>query len=228
MKIRKYFIGYDTYERHRMVSKLIAPESKRILDVGGGHQRLAQFINKSIISANLEEGDIRASGLYLPFPDSTFETITSLDVLEHIPPDQRCDFLKELVRVCRNQVVVCAPYGSEEHMAGEKIVLKKILREGSGDKMLEEHVENGLPTMDIFKNCISEKISIQAWFSGYFQYNIFCFHVDHFLGSNRFKLIKVLLAIFLNLFGNLVIFPISLSRLPRSNANRMYVVINKS
>ena len=228
MKIRKYLIGYDSYERHRMVSKLVAIESKYILDVGGGHKRLAQFINKPIISVNLQEGDVRASGLYLPFADSTFDTVTSLDVLEHIPPGQRCSFLRELVRVCRNQVVVCAPYGSEEHMASEKIVLDKILREGSADKMLAEHVENGLPNLDTFKTCISDHISMQAWFSGNFQYNIFCFHIDHLFGANRFKWIKVWLSIFLNLFGNLVIYPISQSRFPRSNANRMYVILNKS
>jgi hypothetical protein len=60
------------------------------------------------------------------------------------------------------------------------------------------------------------------------QYNIFCFHIDHLFGVDRFKWVKVFLAMFLNLFGNLIIFPISLSRLPRSNANRMYVVLNKS
>ncbi|MBN2548176.1 MAG: class I SAM-dependent methyltransferase [Anaerolineales bacterium] len=228
MKIRKYLMGYDSYERHRMVAKLVEPESRSILDVGGGHKQLAQFINKTIISANLQEGDVRASGLYLPFSDSAFDTVTSLDVLEHVPPGQRCAFVKELVRVCRNQVVVCAPYGSAEHMAGEKILLDRILREGSVDKMLEEHVENGLPKMDTFKSCLSEQISIQAWFSGYYQYNIFCFHVDHLFGVDRFKWVKVFLAMFLNLFGNLVIFPISLSRLPRANANRMYVVLNKS
>jgi SAM-dependent methyltransferase len=227
MEIRKYLLGYDTFERHRMVAKLISNGSSSVLDVGGGEKVLERFAGKPVVVVNLGQGDVRANGLFLPFAYSTFDTVTSLDVLEHVPPDQRCAFLKELLRVCRSQVVICAPYGSPEHMLSEKRVLDQIHREGSSDQMLMEHVENGLPTLETFQSCISG-IIIQTWYSGLFLYNNFCFRIDHLFGANRLRMIKILIAMVLNLVGNVMIFPLSLSRFPRSNANRMYVVLSKS
>lgn len=228
MEIRKYLMGYDTYERHRMVAKLVADESKDILDVGGGENVLVRFIRKPVIVVNLAQGDIRASGLSLPFAESAFDTVTSLDVLEHISPVHRCAFIKELLRVCRSQVVICAPYGSSEHMLNEKRLLELIQREGSTNQMLAEHVEFGLPTLETCQSCVSENTPMQAWYSGYFRYSNFCFRIDHLFGPDRLKLLKIMLSLVLNLVGNLLIFPFSLTQSARSNANRMFVVLTKS
>jgi SAM-dependent methyltransferase len=59
------------------------------------------------------QGDLLAG---LPFRDSWFDIVTAFEVLEHLPPDQIPDAIRELRRVCRGWVVITVPsIGLNEH-----------------------------------------------------------------------------------------------------------------
>ena len=57
---------------------------------------------------------IQADIMALPFADGSYDVVTALDVIEHLPKEGGLALLDELERVCRGQVVVLTPYGFME------------------------------------------------------------------------------------------------------------------
>jgi hypothetical protein len=138
----------DTWERHLIVASAVAGPGS-VLDVGGRPGELASFLPESHVTAlNVDEpADVVSDGDRLPFADGSFDLVTSLDVLEHLPRERRRQHLEELVRVARSQVVACCPLGTEAHVEAER-ELAGWFRSAIGrpHRFLEEHLANGLPT----------------------------------------------------------------------------------
>src|SRR6478672_9281829 len=92
-----------------------------ILDVGGYPGNLRDFVNLNqydltILDVVPDDGSIpgylQGTGLGLPFPDASFDVVTSLDVLEHIPDPDRPAFLSEIMRVARHAALLINPVQS--------------------------------------------------------------------------------------------------------------------
>ena len=151
-------LPFDLYQRYRFagdIVKIIKPSS--ILDAGGnlgdkdGHLAVSHdfFISPEhrpgrIISSDLRHNDhpdhVPGNALALPFPDSSFEMVVSLDVLEHIPPESRGRFLGELSRVSSKWILLGAPFSSPEVEKAESALVSDL-----GLHFLSEHSELGLP-----------------------------------------------------------------------------------
>jgi len=120
-----------------------------VLDVGGTPGALAGLLpGAEVVVANVEPpADVLLSGPRLPFDDAAFDAVTSVDVLEHIPPARRAAHVRELRRVARHTVVLCCPVDSPGHDAAEA-ELAAWYRGVTGrpHRFLEEHLANGLPT----------------------------------------------------------------------------------
>jgi SAM-dependent methyltransferase len=56
-------------------------------------------------------GHVRVANLFagLPWPDGAFDLVTSLEILEHLPPDRVPDALTELARVCGGYLYATIP-----------------------------------------------------------------------------------------------------------------------
>jgi hypothetical protein len=140
------FLSSDTHARHRLVARLLA-DVANVLDVGGVPRRLATYVPGAVvITANLEPpADVLFDGTRLPFPRSSFDGVTSIDVLEHLPRDARATHVDELRRVARRRVVLSTPFGSPEHVDGERELAEWYARTtGVRHRFLDEHVEHGL------------------------------------------------------------------------------------
>src|SRR3990167_5614694 len=99
MSLKSLLLPYDIYSRHKIVAQLIH-RSGTVLDVGGSLRELAKFLPTQIelFSTDVIGGDVVFDGKNLPFKDRSFETVVSIDTMEHIPSKDRLEFLQELAR----------------------------------------------------------------------------------------------------------------------------------
>jgi SAM-dependent methyltransferase len=81
----------------------------------------------------------------LPFEDGAFDSVISLDVLEHVPHEARAGFVAELVRVSAHRVFLACP--SDEAVWAEEVLKQVYAAQGIAlPTWLNEHDEHGLPT----------------------------------------------------------------------------------
>lgn len=164
--VARYALPFDTYERHAITAALVGyPDT--LLDLGGRPGQLALFIPAAGITVlNVDRpADVIFEGSTLPFGDGSFDAVTSLDVLEHLPREQRASHLEELVRVARSRVVACCPLGTPQHLEAERELARQYPH-----PFLEEHLEHGLPTEDELRELAAElPFGFQLLFHGDFR-----------------------------------------------------------
>jgi 2-polyprenyl-3-methyl-5-hydroxy-6-metoxy-1,4-benzoquinol methylase len=127
----------------------------RVLDVGGYPGVLRHFLDGtyfdvSVLDVVPDDGTVPhytyGSGMELPFKDGSFDVVTALDTLEHIPNSERDRFLAEMRRVARYGVLLINPIQSVEADLAEETLneyIKWIL--DAQQEQLAEHREYGLP-----------------------------------------------------------------------------------
>ena len=140
------------------------PKSQ-ILDVGGYPGVLHHFVSPVYFDVHVldvvpDDGSIphytQGTGMDLPYPDRSFDIVTALDTLEHIPNTERERFLAEMMRVARHACVLINPVQSVEADVAEETLdeyIRWIL--DAQQEQLQEHREFGLPdfsaTLDVFE-----------------------------------------------------------------------------
>ncbi|MFT4541018.1 MAG: putative nucleic acid-binding Zn-ribbon protein [Planctomycetota bacterium] len=161
-------LPFDQYQRYRLVTDLIQAipggGRARILDVGGRTELLRSFLPQHQIDlVDLETADVPGlvlgSGSRLPFQSSSFDIVCAFDTLEHVPPEQRADFVDECARVSRSHVILAGPYQSAAVDEAEES-LRDFLRDKLAleHRYLDEHRTHGLPAL----NATEERLRAQG------------------------------------------------------------------
>ncbi len=230
MNIKALTFPYDIFERHKFIATHLT-NNQTVLDVGGELRNLSLFSKASIKEANLTSGDVIYGGKKLPVADDSFNVVTSIDVLEHVPPKDRSSFIADLVRVATDVVIISAPFGSKSHLELEKNLLESIEKKGKSDRYLKEHVENGIPELAEVRKLASgqnkfEKIGF--YYSGniYLSAWLFKVHSSEIIipvirrGYYYLKLI-------FNSLVNIAYYPFAIGTNPSETTNRFYLVLAK-
>lgn len=157
---------FDQYGRYKIIAEVvdafrtnIGVPRLRILDVGG-YQIDERFGERLPLTLFLPADEIAAldtipsslpnyyqgDGTAMPFDDGAYDLVVSADTLEHIPPDKRRKFVRELARVSTYGVALIAPFFSNETELAE-IVLARYMQAELRYKhpFLQEHRDYGLP-----------------------------------------------------------------------------------
>jgi len=120
---------WEYYGRMKYASDLIKAldlADQTVLDVGGvpGENLLLRFGVRGVTTLDISKGaDIVATAEFLPLKDNSFDVVTCIDTLEHIPQQFREKTLDEMIRVAVIAVIVVAPQDTVENNLAEQVVL---------------------------------------------------------------------------------------------------------
>jgi methyltransferase family protein len=159
----------DKWERLSTVAGLVG-EARTVLDVGGrGHELRRLLPGSDVLTLNVEEpADVVVPAGRLPYEADAFDVVTSCDVLEHIPAEERAAHVSELVRVAADRLVACFPAGSPRKDRAEQDLAARLDRDyGVRFDFLDEHLERGLPrASDIARMVLDAEPSarVTVWF----------------------------------------------------------------
>lgn len=226
----KYTLPYDVFERHKKVGSMI-DDGETILDVGGAINHLSRFCKaEKIVTANLsgsEKSDVVIKKGKLPFENNSFDTVCSIDVLEHIPQEERKFFINDLLRVAKSKVILSFPIGTKSHSQHELEMLSWLDKKGEDVTYLKEHIKYKLPTLEDVKTLSAAKKS-NIVFSGVIPINRFLFKL--FLFDPKIKYVRravYYFKIFFNLITNPFLYMVLIDRKYSQSVNRAYLVIPK-
>jgi hypothetical protein len=97
----------------------------------------------------------------LPFVDGAFDTVLSLDTLEHIPRPDRAGFVAELARVAARRVLLACP--SDEAAQLDALVGERFRAvHGHVPEWLAEHDEHVLPSRDEIQGFVDALAGFRA------------------------------------------------------------------
>lgn len=147
--LNKFFLPPDVFLRHAVaIGHFPKGQKMAVLDVGGSLGVIKNFLpDASITTADISGADVTYDGKHLPFDDRSFDAVVSIDTLEHVPPEQRVAFIKELVRVAKDRVAVVAPFASVAHENYERRLKERMqIRGQEVPDYLFEHRKYGLVT----------------------------------------------------------------------------------
>lgn len=165
---------FDQYQRYKNAQLLIDNfrkngEKFRILEVGANeHKNLEHFLPEDDIlylDIKLSEEKLKDEHYILgdatdmEFEDNSFDIIVALDVYEHVLPERRINFLREVSRVAKVGFVICAPFADEMgavHRAEERMSEAYRVLYGIPHPWLREHLENGLPKLKETEQILDE------------------------------------------------------------------------
>lgn len=159
----------DVFHRYSTIAKEINKMNNKhtsILDVGGGGGGVLGFIDsskysicvldidkKAFSNTNSDLNAIIADACNIPFKDNSFDIVTSVDSLEHVPDPLKPDYLNELKRVAKRMILLHFPANSNDGVyQGGKYDIKfnemhKRLA-GFGESNTMEHIRSGLPKIE--------------------------------------------------------------------------------
>ena len=149
-------LPFDQYQRYKLLQEVIArlcpAPAPHILDVGGWPGTLRRFLPGARVVVADVRGQlpnmVRADGAALPFADGRFDLVVSSDTLEHVAPERRPRFVRELLRVSRDAVILGAPFDTPGVREAEAVLREAIREKYPGSYgFIEEHEQHGLPDL---------------------------------------------------------------------------------
>ncbi|MGH7255099.1 MAG: class I SAM-dependent methyltransferase [Nitrospirales bacterium] len=133
-----------------------SPPRGLLLEVGGHNAGLTCFYPSPVVGVDVRVDRGRstwirpvcARGQRLPFRARAVDTTVCLDTLEHVPPADRGDFVRELLRVTGRRLILGCPMGSAAEDEDREVDAYYRKIRGTGFEFLDEHLQHGLPDLD--------------------------------------------------------------------------------
>jgi hypothetical protein len=146
----RYTLPWDRFLRLGETAKWLSTSqcSLKILDVGGFDGSLKMFLPSE---ATLDVVDPAisddANTVLKSLPERSYPIVTAIDVLEHVPPSQRQEFLRDLIRITQTYCFINFP--NQSTASAQSFVYSL-----TGNQFVKEHVEYGLPDEEEVKKTL--------------------------------------------------------------------------
>ncbi len=176
--------------------------------------------------------DLYYDGLHIPFANSSYDIVTSIDVLEHVPNKERMRVISEMIRVAKQKVIIVVPFFSFENIEMEEDILKDMKSKNIQPKpSLAEHRAFELPKIsEIEKYLKAHKLKYKISYGTHRpimkQYYFFQNTINSLLnipGNSKEQLMKILVMV-MEVAGN--VFNIS-KKVEKKDAYRAIISITK-
>lgn len=141
--------------RYMPVVRFINKHGKKdsVLDVGSGGLGIAPYLKRRITGLDEkfyppyypELEMVTGNARKMPFKDSSFDIVISMDMLEHLNKNFRTDAISEMIRVAKNYVCIGVPCGQKSLDQDKTLDLYYSKVHQSRYHFLEEQINNGLP-----------------------------------------------------------------------------------
>lgn len=143
-------------------------KGEEILEVGSGGLGIAPYLGRHITGADTNFQKpfhhlvkrIKASATNLPFADSSFGIVISVDMLEHLKKEERAKAIKEIFRVARKKVLIGVPCGKLSYLEDIRLQNYYISHYGKRYPFLEEQIKFGLPEKEEISGIIRDTAKI--------------------------------------------------------------------
>ena len=152
---------FDQYSRYKACSDLLKQAGftpgNTVLDIGSGPECLfGQFMPDAamtyvdpLIPGGSGQGHITGNVFASELDGRSFDCVTAVDVLEHVPPEQRQVFLERMSSLSKNALVLGFPSSdSSDALETDKAIDDQYRAiYGHDYSWLEEHYRYGLPSL---------------------------------------------------------------------------------
>jgi GT2 family glycosyltransferase/SAM-dependent methyltransferase len=172
---RQDAVNPDSAIRYHAARRRLSASAGLILEVGAGTGGLTTYVDRPVIGLDrdfAQTADVRGGlithvqgdAATLPFADGAFETVLSVDMLEHLAPSARCDAIREMVRVTRpgGVLLIAAPMGKAARRRDSWLASLWVRRFGVPNPWLSEHQELGLPERRRIEDVLKAS-DVQRW-----------------------------------------------------------------
>lgn len=138
-----------------------------VLEVGSAGLGISPYLRREVTGVDIDFTPpfsnflkrVKGSATKLPFGNSSFDVVLSVDMLEHLKDKDREKAIAEMLRVARRKVFIGVPSGELAHK--EDIILHKLYKAKLGRryKFFEEQIQEKLPEKDMLLTMIQKAAS---------------------------------------------------------------------
>lgn len=125
-----------------------------VLEVGSGSLGIGPYWKGNVTAIDVDFSGpqwknlqkISGSGIRLPLKNDSVDVALSVDMLEHIRPQDRPQVIAEMIRVSKRAVIMAVPMGKAAQVQDQALHRLYQKKFGKPFKFLAEQVDYGLPT----------------------------------------------------------------------------------
>jgi SAM-dependent methyltransferase len=176
----------DAELRYLPVVRALPDSTLPVCEVGSGPAGLAAWTGHQVIGVDPGPDErhgtslsppnltrVHGEGSHLPLAECSAGAAVAVDTMEHIAPAARRAVVHEMLRVTApgGRVIIMGPTGPAA-ASGDRFVHARLRARGVGDDVigwLEEHFDNGLPTVDELARLLShesvERVTVRGYFN---------------------------------------------------------------